>query len=132
MQLQEIVDKLGALKDAATVQRVFGEAEKMGARMIIPVAEVRTCLGVGFGTGKKPAAAGEAEGDRPEGEGGGGGGGAMARPVGVVEVSPEGTQFIPIKIANPVPLILLGLGLGLLLATIGGKCKSRGGSGDKA
>jgi len=116
MEVQAMLDKLGALKDAATVARVFGEPQTVGERTIIPVAEVRTGMGFGFGSGK--ANDEEAE---PEGEGGGGGGGVTARPVGVVEVTPEATTFIPIK-SGPAPwvFVLVGVGLGLLF---GGKCR---------
>ncbi|MEN6548904.1 MAG: spore germination protein GerW family protein [Armatimonadia bacterium] len=114
-----MLEKLGALKDAATVERVFGEPQTMGDRMVIPVAEVRTGMGFAIGQGKHKTA-GDGEGGN-EG-GGGGGGGVMARPVGVVEVTPEGTCFIPIK--TPVPmfaLVLVGVGLGVLLGSIGAK-----------
>lgn len=114
-----ILEKLGALKDAATVERVFGEPHTVGDRMVIPVAEVRTGMGFGFGQGKC-----RTEGDVDGGNegGGGGGGGVMARPVGVVEVTPEGTCFIPIRTATAVaPLLLAALGLGVLLGSIGAR-----------
>lgn len=118
MDTQAVLDQLGAIKDAGTVERVFGQPQTVGERMVIPVAEVRTCLGFGFGSGRKS----ERE-DAPKGEGGGGGGGVMARPVGVVEVTPEGTNFVPIESPHrSVGLVLLGLGLGLLLGMAGSKC----------
>ena len=118
MEVQKILDKIGALKDAATVQRVFGEPQTIGERTIIPVAAVRTCMGFGFGKNKRcnEAAAGDKD-TEPE-EGGGGGGGAMARPVGVVEVTSMGTQFIPIKTPpSPLCLLLIGMGLGMCICT---------------
>lgn len=118
MDTQAILDQLGALKDAGTVERVYGQAQTVGDRMVIPVAEIRTCLGFGFGSGNKSDDAAA-----PKGEGGGGGGGVMARPVGVVEVSPEGTSFLPIDAARSSwGLVLLGLGLGLLMGMMGSKC----------
>lgn len=112
----KILEKLGALKDAATVERVFGEPHTVGDRMVIPVAEVRTGMGFGFGQGKS-----RAEGDLEGGNegGGGGGGGVMARPVGVVEVTPEGTCFIPIRTPHSLAALLLaGLALGVLLGSV--------------
>jgi uncharacterized spore protein YtfJ len=117
MDSQQMLEKLGALKDVARVERVYGEPHVVGERTIIPVAEVHTCMGMGFGSGKA-----KDEEDAPEGEGGGGGGSTTARPVGVVEVTSEATTFIPIKPAvAPWKWVLLGLGLGLLMAS-GGRC----------
>lgn len=121
MDAQAVLDRLGALKDAATVERVYGEAHTVGDRTVIPVAEVKTGLGFGFGSGKR-----EDSENQPEGEGGGGGGGVMARPVGVIEVSPEGTQFIPIKShSSTLSLLVIGMALGLMMAAFGGKCSMR-------
>lgn len=111
MNYQELLDRLGALKDAAKVDRVFGEPLQVGEKTIIPVAEVRTGMGFGFGTNQE---AGEAE---ESNEGGGGGGGLDVRPAGVVEVTPEATTFIPTpRSAPPAVLVLVGFGLGLLWA----------------
>lgn len=118
MDAQAVLDQLGALKDVGTVERVYGQPQTMGERMIIPVAEVRTCMGLGFGSGRKNASE-----DAPKGEGGGGGGAAKARPVGVVEVTPEGTRFLPIDCSSSSwGLLLLGLGAGMLMAMMSSKC----------
>lgn len=120
MDAQVVLDRLGALKDAATVDRVYGEAHTVGDRTVIPVAEVKTGLGFGFGMGKRD------QENPPEGEGGGGGGGVMARPVGVIEVSPEGTQFIPIRShSSAMSLLVIGMAIGLMMAAFGGKCTMR-------
>lgn len=127
MEYQEMLDKLGALKDAATVDRVFGEAKTVGERMIIPVAEVRTCMGFGFGSGKKWHHGEGEEGEKPEGEGGGGGGGVMSRPVGVVEVTPQGTNFIPIKTtAHPMMCVAMGIVFGMMMCMMKDKWKCCG------
>ena len=52
---------------------------------MIPVASIR--YGFGVGGGEKGSQA----------YGGGGGGGLVARPLGVVEITPEGTRFVPIS-----------------------------------
>jgi uncharacterized spore protein YtfJ len=61
----------------------FGRPVEAKGRTVIPVASVRTAGGYGFG--------GEPVGrERP---GGGGGGALDARPVGFIEIGPEGTRF---------------------------------------
>jgi uncharacterized spore protein YtfJ len=61
----------------------FGRPVEAKGRTVIPVASVRTAGGYGFG--------GEPGG--PERSGGGGGGALDARPVGFIEIGPEGTRF---------------------------------------
>ena len=63
----------------------FGRPIEAKGRTVIPVASVRTAGGWGFG-------------NEPDGRGtGGGGGGALdARPVGFIEIGPDGTRFQPI------------------------------------
>jgi uncharacterized spore protein YtfJ len=60
----------------------FGRPVEAKGRTVIPVASVRTAGGWGFG-------------NEPNGRGsGGGGGGALdARPVGFIEIGPDGTRF---------------------------------------
>jgi uncharacterized spore protein YtfJ len=68
---------------SATVRNVFGEPVQHNGRTVIPVARVGYGFGGGGGSGKLP-----------EGEGGGAGGGVAAMPVGVVEISDDGTRYI--------------------------------------
>jgi uncharacterized spore protein YtfJ len=70
------------MQTSAHVRNVFGDPITAGDRTIIPVARVGYGLGAGGGSDDKR-------------EGGGGGGGVGAQPVGVVEVTPAGTRFIP-------------------------------------
>ncbi len=60
----------------------FGKPVTAKGRTVIPVASVRTAGGYGFGN--QPGAAGS---------GGGGGGAIEARPVGFIEIGPDGTRF---------------------------------------
>jgi uncharacterized spore protein YtfJ len=69
----------------------FGRPVEYDNRTVIPVASVRTAGGWGFGNhsggdGSVGAGAGA-------GAGGGGGGALDARPVGFIEIGPEGTRF---------------------------------------
>ena len=84
------------LKASADVKVVYGEAQVVEGKTIIPVAVASYGFGAGSGTG-------------PQGEGGGagGGGGMRVKPVGVVEVTAERTRFIPIVDVNR--LATLGL-----------------------
>ena len=76
--LQTINDRFAV---SASVKNVYGEPVTVGARTMIPMAQVR--YGFGGGGGKKD-----------ESDGGGGGGGMIAKPTGAVEVTPEGTRVI--------------------------------------
>src|SRR5690349_6496623 len=98
-----------SLSTRAQVKSVFGEPIVAGDKTIIPVAKI--AYGFGGGTGS-----GGLEIKTARGEGGGGGGGVGALPVGVFEVGPNGTQFIPISDKKKLlGTLLLGAGLGLLL-----------------
>jgi uncharacterized spore protein YtfJ len=61
----------------------FGRPVAVGARTVIPVASVRTAGGFGLGN------------DAQSGQtaGAGGGGAIDARPVGFIEIGPDGTRF---------------------------------------
>jgi len=61
----------------------YGRPVELKDRVVIPVASVRTAGGWGYGHG--PAAR--------EGYGGGGGGALEARPVGFIEITPQGARF---------------------------------------
>ena len=63
---------------------VYGKPVRNGDVTVIPVAKVSGGIGFGYGFG---TGAGE------EGGGGGGGSGLNAKPVGYVEVTPQGTRF---------------------------------------
>jgi uncharacterized spore protein YtfJ len=101
---------LQSLKESiltANVKALYGEPIAAQGKTVIPVAKIIYGYGGGAGTGGigNPGT---------RGEGGGGGGGARAIPVGVVEVSDQGTHFVPItdrkKLAGAV---MMGIGLGL-------------------
>jgi uncharacterized spore protein YtfJ len=94
---QSIVDRAGA-------KTVYGEPVTAGDRTIIPVASIRYGFGGGSGAKEKQQ------------HGGGGGGGLTARPVGVIEATPERTRFIPIySIWSIAVAVGLGLALGMAL-----------------
>jgi hypothetical protein len=59
---------------------VYAKPVRAGDRTLVPVARVRIVGGFGFGA-------------QPDDEGGGGGGIIDARPVGYIEVGPDGTRY---------------------------------------
>ena len=86
MALQDILRSVTErLEGSANVSTVYGEPIVAEGKTIIPVAKVRYGFGGGFGEGK---------GSEDEGQGGGGGGGVEVTPIGIIEITPEGTRYI--------------------------------------
>jgi len=103
---------LQALKDSvlseANVKTIYGEPISAHEKTIIPVAKIMYAYGAGAGTG----GLGETN---PKGEGGGAGGGVRAIPVGVIEVSQQGTRFVSITSQRRLAgAALAGVGLGIV------------------
>jgi uncharacterized spore protein YtfJ len=101
MEMQEL---FRSLINQAGAKTVYADPQGVEGRIVVPVASVR--CGFGGGSGKKNG----------KHEGGGGGGGFVAKPVGYIEISAEGTKFT--RIADIQKMILvagLGLCLGLLI-----------------
>jgi MYXO-CTERM domain-containing protein len=101
------------LQNAANVKSVFGDPIEAQGRTLVPVA--RVCYG--FGAGQANRESGDDSSDDSAKKGGGGGGGASARPLGVLEVTAEGTRFISApgngKLYGGIAVgVLLGLWLG--------------------
>nr|HID13185.1 hypothetical protein [Anaerolineae bacterium] len=90
-EIQTLLDSLADLRKKANVNACFGEPVTAEGRTVIPVAEVG--YGFGLGVGHGPVVEEEA---LKETGGGGGGGGVRARPLAVVEVTPEGTWVKPV------------------------------------
>jgi len=90
MSIKDFFDSLSErLHGGASVKAVYGEPIETQGKTIIPVAKVMYGFGAGYGEQKE---------DKKEGsdrEGGGAGAGVRAKPVGVIEVTEEGTRFIP-------------------------------------
>jgi uncharacterized spore protein YtfJ len=90
-QTSSVLDRLGAVKDAMTVGRAFGDSYQVDGVTIIPVATVRGGGGGGSGSGTAPETGKESTpGEKAMGSGEGLGFGAVVRPVGVVVVK-DGT-----------------------------------------
>jgi uncharacterized spore protein YtfJ len=128
MGMKDVLQSLAErLHYTASVKTAFGDPLEAQGRTIIPVA--RVAYGLGGGSGWKADRAGEAsEGAGVAGDPKTGGGGIIVTPVGVVEVLPEGTRYIPLgggasKLAGT---FLAGIAVGLLLRR--GKRSEPGGS----
>jgi uncharacterized spore protein YtfJ len=70
-----LADRLGGAR------LCYGDPIRDGVRTVVPVARVRAAGGGGWGR------------DETSGGGGGGGGRLDARPIGFIEVGPDGTRF---------------------------------------
>ena len=93
MELQQAFESAQNLTRSAGVKSVFGEPVVVGDRTVIPVA--RIAYGFGGGIGRGPQLRSESTSPNPEGMGVGGGVAAM--PVGVIDISPAQTRFIPLN-----------------------------------
>ena len=99
MSEQEIITSIAdRLKGGGDVKVVFGEPKVIEGKTIVPVASV--AYGFGGGTGK-------GGGPQGEGSGSGGGGGLRVHPLGVLEITPESTRFVPV--VNATRLAMMGM-----------------------
>jgi uncharacterized spore protein YtfJ len=97
-EIQRLFEAVDDLKRKANVNAAFGRPVVAEGRTLIPVAEVGYAFGMGFGT------PGAEERPQEEGEGAAGGGGVRARPLGVVEVTPDGIHVEPVVDEQKVTL----------------------------
>ncbi|MGA2193559.1 MAG: spore germination protein GerW family protein [Nitrospirota bacterium] len=103
MDIQPIVQTITErLQNSASVKTIYGEPISAGGRTIIPVAKIA----YGFGGGSHGG----------ENADSGGGGGVAAKPVGVLEVTPETTRYISLGMEKTIiGAVVAGVFLGLLL-----------------
>jgi uncharacterized spore protein YtfJ len=88
---------LGGFQQSASVKSVFGEPITAEGRTLIPVAKVGYGGGAGLGPREHDGQPIDQEAEQQRL-----GFGAGAKPIGVVEVSAEGTRFIPIGIGKRI------------------------------
>ena len=107
MSLNRLFDTIEQAREAADWKAAFGEPQKAEDKTIIPVAQVGYGFGLGFGSGTAPAN----EEDKPAstGEGGGAGGGALARPLGVIVVTPESVYFEEVRDEGKIAIFGIGM-----------------------
>ena len=111
MSAEEILRTIGnGFQSSATVKNVYGDPISVGDRTVIPVARLSYAFGGGGGNRESEGA--------PEGGGGGGGGCMSAVPAGVIEITSEGTHFIPFQDwKRLVSVIAVSLVLGLVIGS---------------
>lgn len=88
----------------AGVRMSFGPAVRTGERAVIPVARAFALGGFGVGTGIDDS-------DRPQ-EGGGGGGLAITRPIGFIDMSPDGARYEPLRNRSALPGLVVAAVVG--------------------
>jgi uncharacterized spore protein YtfJ len=103
--IDELFVRLEDMQANANVDAVFGQPVTAGDKVVIPIASVSYGFGMGFGE-----ATGQEVEESNGGAGGGEGAGMSARPLGVVEITPERTRVEPI--VNEQALTLAGMLLG--------------------
>jgi len=110
------------LHSTAQVKTIYGEPIVAEGKTIIPVAEVK--YGFGGGGGQQGGASkldGRPGGETAENQGEtsngmGGGGGISVRPLGVVEVSSNGTRYISFREGRKIALsVLAGVVIGMMV-----------------
>ena len=118
----ELFEKIAEhFRGDANVRRAYGDPIQFEGRTIIPIANITYSYGFGEGGGwgEKDSPEGEAaaEGeDAASGAGGYGiGGTTRTTPLGVIEITPEGTVFLPVR---PRRQLAKGLALGVLLGLV--------------
>ena len=99
MNATELLHRIGdSLSSTATVKSVFGEPIQLNGKTVVPVAKIAYGFGAGSGGAGRRKRAEEdisTELSPQHAEGGGGGGGIRASPAGALEITANGTRFIP-------------------------------------
>jgi hypothetical protein len=103
-----------AIARATGARLCFGAPVELAGRTVIPVASIRTAGGWGFGNDPE-------SGSRA---GGGGGGALDARPVGFIELGPDGARFQRIDDGR---MALRAIALGSLVVLVAGRAMRRRG-----
>ncbi len=106
--IQRLLDTFADLRKEANVNACFGQPVTVEGRTVVPVARIG--YGLGLGAGQGPIA--EAEDEMLEaGMGGGGGaGGMISSPLGVIEVTSEGTRVEPVIDRQMVAIVAMLVG----------------------
>lgn len=80
--LEKVAELVG---QKAGAKAVFGEPIERGDRSVVPVAQMIIGAGAGSGT------------DDETGTGSGAGSGALTRPIGYIEITDAGAEFVPLR-----------------------------------
>jgi uncharacterized spore protein YtfJ len=111
--VESVRNALDGLRESAHVGRAYGDPMTLDGKTIVPVARVAYGFGAGFGTDTDSEGEATTEG---ESGGAGGGGGVVTQPVGVLEITDDGTRFVRFGDWKRLALATgVGVVLGLLL-----------------
>jgi uncharacterized spore protein YtfJ len=105
MSLNRLFDTFEQIRESAEWRAAFGDAQVIGDKTIIPVAQVGYAFGMGFNKSAEPPEEGA---DAPVTDGGGGGT-VSSKPLGAIVVSPEGVYFEQIRDEGKITLVSLGV-----------------------
>lgn len=110
MNLQQVLEVFSnRMNTQVGGHTVYGEPIQAEGKTIIPVS--RVAFGLGLGQGSNPNAQPSHSGEMGMGMGGG----IVAQPVGVLELTPQKTRFIPCQdMRKWLGVLLMGIGIGLL------------------
>ncbi len=92
MTLRSVETVAERFSGSVAVRTAFGEPIDVGDRTIVPVA--RAACGFGGGSGEERLEADEAATVPSNCDAGGYGGGFVVRPLGVIEITDDGTRFV--------------------------------------
>jgi uncharacterized spore protein YtfJ len=126
MSTKELVDgAVQHLRSSASVKAVYGDPITADGKTVIPVAKVAYGFGAGSGSGTRMKKG--PDGKVPvEGLGEGAGGGVAARPVGVVEITEQGTKFVQFGAPRKLAIsALIGTGIGIAFGWFLGRKTSK-------
>jgi uncharacterized spore protein YtfJ len=98
--IDQLFTRLDEAQKSANVNAVFGPPVTTGEKTVIPIASVSYAFGLGFGEEQEKEASDA---------GAGGGAGALAKPVGLAEITPACTHIEPIVDEQTVALAGIAL-----------------------
>lgn len=106
---RRVESSVAKLTDGCDAHAVFGPSHKVGDRTVLTAAVVQKAGGFGFGAGAGEGPEDATESGPPGGSGGGGGGGgnSEARPIAVIDISPEGVSVKPVLDVTKIGLAAL-------------------------
>jgi uncharacterized spore protein YtfJ len=110
MNIQELLGTISErLSATATVKNIYGDPVTAGDRTIIPIASVRYAF-----AGRSGAAHGDTQAQNS-----GGAGKVSAKPCGALEITPQGTRFVPFVEPKAVGIaVAVGVALGAIIASL--------------
>ena len=111
------------LRTSASVKAVYGEPITTDGKTVIPVAKVAYGFGAGSGSGTHTK---KGPNGKVPVEGEGAGGGVAAKPMGVVEITEEGTKFVQFGAPKKLAIMaLVGAGIGIAFGWFLGRKTSK-------